>query len=362
MTTDTQARVKLRSPADIIDAVPYLVGFEPHESLVVLSLRGPRSRLGLTARIDLPGARSATACARNFVGYLKRDGAARAIIVLYPPSDGIAHPSVKPLADALIKHLARARIEVSEVLCVCDGRWWSMQCTDAECCPPSGTLIERDTTSELAVAMTVEGHVVLGSREELAAMLDPVGGLAAEAMAYAMPLVHEEFATRIFAGQKGDVVSESLDLFRAVVHARLDPEARSELDAVLGPGARVDPELTVDEAARLIVSLGLWGVRDEILTWFDGDRGDATRSVLLELVRRSVLPGDASALTVLAWVCYLRGEGVLAGIAIDRARTADPEYSLAELLDQILRGAVDPSIFHDTIASPEFRQGLTAGG
>ncbi len=91
---------------------PYLVGFEPQQSLVVLSLRGPRSRLGLTARIDLPAARSATACARNFVNYLKRDGAARAIIVFYPPSDGIAHPSVKPLADALIKHLTRARIGV----------------------------------------------------------------------------------------------------------------------------------------------------------------------------------------------------------------------------------------------------------
>ena len=89
MTTDTQVPVKLRSPADIIDAIPYLVGFEPHDSLVVLSLRGPRSRLGLTARVDLPGAKSAAACARNFVGYLKRDGASQAIIVLYPPSDGL---------------------------------------------------------------------------------------------------------------------------------------------------------------------------------------------------------------------------------------------------------------------------------
>jgi len=346
MTTDTQVRVKLRSPADIIDAVPYLVGFEPHESLVVLSLRGPRSRLGLTARVDLPTAKSATACARNFVGYLKRDGAARAIIVLYPPSDGIAHPSVKPLADALIKHLTRARIEVSEVLCVGDGRWWSMQCTDVECCPPSGTLIERATTSELAVAMTVEGRVVLGSREELAAMLDPVGGVAAAVMAYAIPRIHEEFTRRVLAGQKSEVVGESLALFRAAVHAR-----------AAGPVG----ELTVDEAARLIVSLDLWGVRDELLTWFDGDRGEATRSLLLELVRRSVEPGEAAALTVLAWICYLRGDGVLAGIAIDRARTADPEYSLAELLDQVLSGAVDPSIFHDTIASPEFRRGLEAG-
>ena len=352
MTTDAQVRVKLRSPADIVDAVPYLVGFEPHESLVVLSLRGPRSRLGLTARIDLPGAKSATACARNFVGYLKRDGAARAIIVLYPPSDGILYPSVKPLAAALTKHLTRARIEVSELLCVCDGRWWSMQCADVECCPPSGTLIARDTTSELAAAMTVEGHVVLGSREELAAMLDPVGGVAAAAMAYAMTRVHDEVAARVFAGHKSDVVTESLALFGAAVD-------RGLLDAAGLVGST--SELGVDEAARLIVSLELWGVRDEVMTWFDGDRGDATRSLLLELVRRSVLPGDASALTVLGWVCYLRGEGALAGIAVDRARTADPEYSLAELLDQVLSGAVNPSIFHDTIASPEFRRGLAAG-
>ncbi len=73
-----------------------------------------------------------------------------------------------------------------------------------------------------------------------------------------------------------------------------------------------------------------------------------------------MLPGDVSALTVLAWVCYLRGDGVLAGIAVDRARTADPEYSLAELLDQILRGAVNPSMFQETMASAEFQRGLAA--
>ena len=361
MTTDTQVKVKLRSPADIIDAIPYLVGFEPHESLVVLSLRGPRSRLGLTARVDLPGARSATACARNFVGYLKRDGAAQAIIVLYPPSDGISHPSVKPLADALTKHLTRAHIQVRELLCVCDGRWWSMRCENAECCPPTGTLIARDTTSELAVAMTVEGRVVLGSREEVGAMLDPVGGLAAEAMAYAMPLVHERMLARISAGEKSEVVNELLELFRAIVHARLDREPGLGRQTVSGAATRSTQRSLSMTLRSSSPPSSLWGVRDEILTWFDGDRGEATRSVLLELVRRSVLQGDASALTVLAWVCYLRGEGVLAGIAIDRARIADPEYSLAELLDQILCGAVNPSMFQETMASAEFQRGLAAG-
>jgi hypothetical protein len=361
MTTDMQVPVKLRSPADIIDAIPYLIGFEPHESLVVLSLRGPRSRLGLTARIDLPGARSATACARNFVGYLKRDGASQAIIVMYPPSDGTAYPSVNPLADALTKHLTRARIEVRELLCVCDGRWWSMQCADADCCPPSGTLVVRDATSELAVAMTVEGRVVLGSREEVADLLDPIGGLAAAAMAYAIPLVREEFAARVAAGGRRELVAESLELFRAVVHTRSGPDLPRDVQEAVGPGVRLESELTVDEAARLIAALDHWGARDEVMTWYDGERGDATRSLLVELAKRSVLPGEAAALTVLAWVCYLRGEGVMAGIAIDRARTADPAYSLAELLDQILCGALNPSMFQESIATADFQRGLAAG-
>jgi hypothetical protein len=358
MTTDTQPRVKLRSPADIIDAVPYLVGFEPHESLVVLSLRGPRSQLGLTARIDLPGAKSATACARNFVGYLKRDGAARAIVVLYPASGGLSHPSVKPLAAALTKHLGRARIEVIEVLCVCDGRWWSIQCANVACCPPSGTPIARGTTSELAAAMTVEGRVVLGSREELAHMLDPVGGALAAAMVYAIPRVTLELVERRLTGRPpaevlAEVDAESRELFRAAVQARL-PDA-VPLDAPPG-------DLTVDEAARLIVALDSFAVRDEVLTWYDGDWGAATRILLLDLARRSVLPFQAAALTVLGWVCYLQGEGVLAGIAADRALTVDPGYSLAVLLDQVLVGAVNPSLFHDTIASPEFQQLLEGGG
>jgi len=360
MTTDNAVRIKLRSPADIVDAVPYLVGFEPHESLVVLSLRGPRGQLGLTARVDLPAARHASACAREFVSYLKRDGASRAIVVLYPPSGGISHPSVKPVAAALTKQLTRARIEVSEVLCVCDGRWWSLQCTNAACCPPSGTPIACDATSELAVAMTVEGRVVLGSREEVAHLLDPVGGVAATAMAYAIPRARDELIARVVAGNRLEVVAESLDLFRAAVVARSAPDARLGVERVSGAGAPIDPELTIDEAARLIAALDYWGARDEILTWFDGARGDATRSLLVELARRSVLPGEAAALTVLAWICYLRGDGVLAGIAIDRARTADPEYSLAALLDQVLCGAVNPSMFHEAIASSEFRRALAA--
>src|ERR671932_738970 len=53
--------VSLSDSADIAAALPYLVGFHPHESLVLVSLGGPTgTRVGLTVRAALP-ARSASA-------------------------------------------------------------------------------------------------------------------------------------------------------------------------------------------------------------------------------------------------------------------------------------------------------------
>ena len=46
--------LRLTRPGDIAAAVPALCGFAPQDSVVVLSLRGSRRRLGVTVRVDLP--------------------------------------------------------------------------------------------------------------------------------------------------------------------------------------------------------------------------------------------------------------------------------------------------------------------
>src|SRR3712207_3632926 len=48
------AVARLSSPGEILAVLPSLCGFRPQESLVLMSLRGQRQRLGLTARVDLP--------------------------------------------------------------------------------------------------------------------------------------------------------------------------------------------------------------------------------------------------------------------------------------------------------------------
>src|SRR4051794_41800677 len=47
--------LRLSSSDDVLAAVPYLLGFHPERSLVVLGLAGPKGRLGVTMRMDLDG-------------------------------------------------------------------------------------------------------------------------------------------------------------------------------------------------------------------------------------------------------------------------------------------------------------------
>jgi hypothetical protein len=51
----TTTLIRLSSPADLLSAVPHLLGFHPTKSLTLLCLTGSgSSRLGLVARVDLP--------------------------------------------------------------------------------------------------------------------------------------------------------------------------------------------------------------------------------------------------------------------------------------------------------------------
>ena len=44
---------KVTGPGDIVVIVPYLLGFDPTDSLVVIGLEGPRLRFGPCFRLDL---------------------------------------------------------------------------------------------------------------------------------------------------------------------------------------------------------------------------------------------------------------------------------------------------------------------
>jgi hypothetical protein len=336
-----RAVVRLGSPAEIVDAVPYLVGFRPERSLVVVSLRGPRCRVGLTVRVDLPEPHQAKECVRQLVPHLERNGAWRAVVVLYPPTGGVRHPAVRALADAFPDRLAQTGIELADVLCVFDGRWWSLRCDDGRCCPSAGTPVVTGEVSVLGAAMTVEGRRVLPSREALAATLEPVSGPAAAAMADALRRADGSLAGR-WGGARGEALAESRDLFRAAARA----------------GRQRPCALTDDEAARLIVGLDDVALRDEIVLSAATSEADATRALLVDLVHRAVPPFQVVPLTVLGWLAYQQGDATLAGLAVERALAADPGYGLARILADAVAAGVDPAIFR-TVRDARAPEGRT---
>src|SRR5688500_18278294 len=306
---------RLSSPGAIVATLPSLCGFPPENSLVVLSLRGERRRVGLTARLDLPPPAQETAAARMLAERMRLDGAREAVVVVLSPERRGS------LVEAVGDALAARGIDVHECLHVDDGRWWSYDCTRS-CCPPEGTPVPPPPTL-VEAQRAMSGKAVLASRDELVASLAPPAFLAAEAAAQLL----DDAAVAWFAAWSADPEAACVDAVR---------RTRRLLDAGTA-GAAVEPA----EAAALTVALHDHRVRDEIATW-SLRRSDALLSLLEQTARAVVPPFDAPVCTLLAWVAYARGDGSRVNVALDRAFATDPDYSLAGLLRTAFDGGVAP--------------------
>lgn len=305
----------LSSPGDIVATIPSLCGFTPRDSIVVLSLRGPRKRLGLTIRLDLPEPRAVEAAGELLAERVAHDGGAAAVIAVF--GRGRDARLVRRVSAALEER----GVEVTEALHVEDGRWSSYVCARS-CCPAEGTPVPP--VPELVDAeQALHGRAVLSSREELVRSLAAPVLRQAEAAAQALEPAMTDWVERLGEDREG-------------ARAQLLHEARSALDLVAEGGA-----IDVRAAARLAVALHDVQVRDEIATW-SLKRSDALLALVEQVVRHTVPPFDAPACALLAWVSYARGDGSRANVALDRALDTDPAYSLALLLRQALDAAVAP--------------------
>ena len=326
--------LRLTSPGDIVAAVPALCGFAPQESVVVLSLRGARRRLGLTLRVDLPppGAPSPD-LADLLAQRVATDGGSASAIVLFA-----AEPRDE-LVQAYLSACARRHLVVAEALHVAAGRWTSYTCRRS-CCPPQGSPVPGPPTL-LAAEKALDGRAVLASRDDLVqALTAPTGPLAALATARLEQ-----------AGQRWLRERQSAGI--AAARRQAVQRAGSLLDRAEG-GAVPDDDL----AAGFAVTLHDVAVRDEVATWALY-RSDGLLSLVEQVARRTVPPADAPVCTLLAWVAYARGDGARANVALDRALATDPDYSLAVLLRQALDGGVSPRQVRRTLR--DTRRAISAG-
>jgi hypothetical protein len=328
MTRPSPPTLRLTRPADVLAAIPYLLGYHPTESAVVLALRG--SLLLFTVRVDLPPAGAhadVLAAAEDLVRLVRAQRPTGAVVVGYGAAE-----QVDPVMRAVECGLSEGGVELREALRATDGRYWSYQCGNPLCCPTDGTPFDV-SISEVAAMATLAGRAALPDRATFEAQLLPVGGAQRQAMRLATARARERLAGLAAAAVDAELAGRALT--RAGAEAIAGAVERTLL------GGRLDD----DQVAWLSVLLAAIPVRDLAWEQITGpiEMLEAHGDLWLDVMRRAepglrAAPGSLFAFA--AWRC---GDGPLARLAVERVLAEDPTYSMASILRDALDRGVPPS-------------------
>lgn len=328
MNTDSRAGAlrsssSISGPGELLQAVPYLLGFHPAESLVLVGLDG--GRLVVTARLDLADADIPNVL-QDTLDALVRGGSTSVLAAIYDDAFG-ASRVVRLSVSGVLSAADQAGCDLLDMLVVARGRWWSLLC-EPGCCPPDGRLVPTEP-SAFTTAATFDGVVAMPDRAALASVLDPVGGADRAALA---PM----FAEAKHGVSGGATSGQGERLERAVKRALFAAARASAAAGWTGPD-----DSTV---ARFGAALANPRVRNPVWMAVDDRRLDG-RPLWRDLARRLPSPYDAPPLFLFGWAAWRSGDGTLAGIAAERALASDPDYSVADLLLAALSHGLDPRRF-----------------
>jgi hypothetical protein len=352
-----EQQVTLRTPAELADALPYLLGYRPEDSIVLVALhdRDARGRFGGRARLGIPAQTDdwpsvAQQLAHGLVTGSERRGAKPESMVAFlcqDPASGESPREVmerlRPLAQLLRRACGSLDVPVVEALCISDGRFWSYCCPGNGCCSTEGEQMGLPGTSVLAAAATYAGLQVRGTLKEMRARLLPWETAAALPQEAALDAAQSALIPRILdAENRADVAEETLVVAQRLMGRLADtPTVSGTLDADL----RDDELVGHDDAATLILGLQDRATRDRAAEWMEGDEADAALRLWRALARRCVGPyGEhaAAPLTLVGWVAWSSGDELEAREALAMALAADPDYLFARLLHQACNEGLDP--------------------
>jgi hypothetical protein len=325
MSTHT-TRYTARCAEDVLAVVPVILGFEPEESLVMLTFGG---REPFHARIDLPPPEGIDACVTALLDPALRHGVQHVVFTLFSGRDRL----VRSVARALDRRFAAAGVRVVDVIQAHDGRWFTPLGRSGV--PVHG--VPYDVSDHpFRVQAVVDGQVTASSRRELGERLraDRAGVAGVEA---ALVALWEGLPAAVRrALERPASARETRDLL-----SRVRPDGPA-LRAMLAPHLRAGTTLDDREAALVLLAVHNAAIRDH--AWFGMRRAEAVHHVDLwtDLVRRAPDGLVAGAAGVLAFAAWMHGDGALAWCAVDRCLADDPDHSLGRLVAEALERAVPP--------------------
>jgi hypothetical protein len=353
-----EQQITLRSPAELADALPYVLGFHPTDSVVMVALHGDSGRFGGRLRLGIPQSPKewpsvAEQLAECLIEGSERRGSRPDGVVAFLCQDPGAGETGRQVMERLRPFAQRLRtasgsldVPVYDVLCISDGRFWSYCCPDARCCPPEGTGLALPGTSVMAAAATYAGVQVRGSLRELEARLEP---WSTDAAAFgeqerALDDAGAALVPRILAGgSREEVRAETLRLARGLVERLAAAPAVGPPD--VEPDADDDRLIGHEEAAAVILGLQDRETRDRAAEWMEGPEAAPALRLWRALSRRCVGPYAEHAtapLSLAGWVAWSTGDETGARVALGLALRLDPRYVFAQLLHQACNEGLDP--------------------
>lgn len=352
LTARPKSSVFLNGPADLVSAVPYLLGFTPRDCIVAAFLGGADGELLLTARVNhpQPGEHPAFVAAwqKACEDIANSNDVDRVVLVDFctqstfggcaadddleiPRHESSDHRgSVRYLTGVMADAAAQAGLYTCDEVMVINERWRSVLCHDHSCCPIDGQLMDPDRGARVAAPFVAQGVAPLASRDSIRERIEPVAGDDPRRV---------DFQAQVNLAQER--VSECGDIAdrRAFV-----------LEAVLALTTEISQGVPL--AVACIQDMRR---RDAFLRILVHDIPQAPRRVAEEMLTNAVslcADSDRAALaTVIAGLAWQRGDGAVAQECLNLALAADAGYSLARLLDRAIRHAVPPSVWVDAVSA-----------
>ncbi|MQA62886.1 MAG: DUF4192 family protein [Actinophytocola sp.] len=332
----TRIRITLKRPEDVLAAIPYIVGFRPSDSVVLLTNVERGKEVGRRLRGDLPPEHAIEEVAHHIAETITQDEPTSALIVIVGGGDiteGADGSDGTVLPYAEFVRILRDELDARGV--DQPAAYWvpeiaagvRYRCYDHEDC--TGELPDP-MSSEVAAQCVSHGYVTYESRKELERLLKPDSEVLLRERADLIDAKQRELACGFpapFSAERGvTALQDALKTARSGVLALGD-----------------------DQLAELAIALTDPRVRDACLaTALPPDAELATTAMRLwqALTRALPAPESAQAACLAGYAAYVAGQGPLAGIALRAALEADSTHVLAGLLLRALEHGIHPDELH----------------
>lgn len=324
-------RVRITNPDEFTQIVPYLIGFTPEESLVIVVVAD--GAVAVTARVD--------------IAYIELPGQAETLLdrmwARFPDADAhlVAYTSDEQAGWALLQRCVdHLPADAARQTLVVDGDTWHL---------PDGETGQTNRYGRAAADASFLGLQRLPGRSELAASLTS-------------PPESDQLAARMEAAlnqlprpdDTGAIITRMGELVRRNLPADADQEPF--------------PKMDVDDAAQLAV-LAQHGKAREVAL-LSMTRADARQHLhLWRTVVNSVPEYGAEAPLFLAGMAaWAAGEGACASIALERTEEVSetghypPARILAELIDKVVPPSAWEALRTDGLdhADPRVREAVVS--